>query len=301
MTRIGEAFKDATDKLRAAGIDSARLDARLLVAQAVGGAPTMVLSAREREMTAAQSAVLAASLRRRRAREPMAHILGEREFWSLPFKITAHTLIPRADSETLIAAALRDAPGDGAGIRILDIGVGSGCLLLTLLNAWPKAAGVGVDISAEALDVAAENTHRLGLDARAQFILKDAFIPGALAALGATALKFTHIVSNPPYIPDGDIAGLEPDVRDYEPLLALKGGRDGLDAYRAILDGVGDILAPTGKVYLEVGKGQHRDVIALADQRGLDVVGVDKDISSVERCVILHPRVRSRTAPIEGS
>lgn len=293
MTSIGEAFKDAADKLHAAGIDSARLDARLLVAQAVGGAPTVVLTVRERELTAAQSTVLAALVRRREAREPMAHILGEREFWSLTFKVTADTLIPRGDSETLIEAALRDVPDDGRGMRILDIGTGSGCLLLTLLHAWPGATGVGVDISAGALDVAVENARRLGLEGRAQFVLEDVFVPGALARLaGAPLPGFTLVVSNPPYIPDEDVAGLDPDVRDYEPHLALKGGLDGLDAYRAILAGIGDILATTGKVCLEVGKGQHRDVIALADQQGLDVVGVNRDISSVERCIILHPKVR---------
>lgn len=300
--RIAEAFKDATNRLRAAGIDSARLDARLLLARAVGGPTTVVLSAREETLSAAQESVFHDLLRRRLAFEPMAYILGEREFWSLPFKVTPDTLIPRGDSETLIEAVLNDgASWTHEDVRILDIGTGSGCLMLTLLDAWPHAVGLGLDISAGALAVATENARNLGLGGRAEFVLGDAFAPGALTRLtqeGAfrASPPFTCIVANPPYIPEAQIAMLDPDVRDYEPHAALNGGVDGLDAYRALLAQAKGVLRQDGALYLEVGEGQDRDVAILAREHGWDVSGVHNDIASVARCVVLHPRVKRRAS-----
>lgn len=267
-----------SERFAAAGIDSARLDARLLVAEALGVAPMKVATYPEMELTADQSARLEAMARRREAREPISHILGRRGFWTLDLAVTAATLDPRPDTEVLVEAVLDTIPDRRAPLRVLDFGTGSGCILLALLAELPQARGLGIDRSDAALAVARRNAEANGLAGRAEFRLGDwgSGVDG----------RFDVIVSNPPYIPDQDIAGLEPEVARYEPRTALAGGPDGLDCYRALAPDVARLLGDAGVVGVEVGEGQAEAVAALLREAGLAVTAVRRDLAGIERCVI---------------
>lgn len=283
---VDGAFQGAMKRFEDADIDSSRIDARLLLGFVLGGGAEQVLAQSGRDLTQIESRHLEDLVRRRAKREPISHILGTREFWSLPFKVTAATLTPRPDTETLIDAAL-DAVSQ-APRRVLDLGTGSGCILLALLSEWRGAQGLGMDASQEALDVAKENAASLGLDERAQFVLGDWTAPHWVRDLGARDLgaPFDVVVSNPPYILDGDVAKLDVDVRDFEPRGALVGGPDGLDAYRAIVDSVAEILAPSGLVIFEVGINQAEDVSNMLINKGFSVVERRRDLSGIERAVV---------------
>ena len=268
---VGAAVRDARYRLRNAGADSPGLDARLLVARAVdedGG-----FLPRERALKGEELDRLTALVARRARREPMSHILGEREFWSLPFKVTRDTLTPRPDSETVVEAAL----AGGQGRRLLDLGTGSGCLLLSLLSEWPGATGIGVDVSAGALIVARDNARLLGLEDRARFVAGDwgAGLSGC----------FDVIVVNPPYIAEGELDTLAPEVSAFEPRIALAGGGDGLDAYRSLAPQLPGLLSDDGRACLEVGQGQAPGVSAILESCTLRVLGVAKDLAGIERCV----------------
>lgn len=283
---VDGAFQDAMKRFEDAGIDSARIDARLLLGFVLGGGAEQVLAQSGRDLTQAESRHLEDLVRRRATREPISHILGTREFWSLPIKVTAATLTPRPDTETVIDAAL-DAVTQPPR-RVLDLGTGSGCILLALLSEWKDAQGLGMDASQEALDVAKENAASLGLDERAQFVLGDWTAPHWVRDLGTRNLgtPFDVVVSNPPYILDGDVAKLDVDVRDFEPRGALVGGPDGLDAYRAIVDSLPEILAPLGLVIFEVGINQAEDVSNILINKGFSVVERRRDLSGIERAVV---------------
>ena len=274
MTRplsVGAALSDARHRLAGAGADNPGLDARLLVERALDGAgPSLP---RERILKGEERERLAALVARRARREPMSQILGVREFWSLPFKVTEATLTPRPDSETVVEAALAHGPGK----RVLDLGTGTGCLLLALLREWPEAFGVGVDISAAALAIARHNARLLGLDGRALFVAGDWG-----TGLGGC---FDVIVANPPYIPDGDLGYLAPEVSAFEPRIALAGGGDGLDAFRALGADLPGLLSSDGRACLEVGQGQGPRVRGILEKRGLRVVGVARDLAGIERCL----------------
>ena len=210
----------------------------------------------------------------------MAHILGRREFWSLAFKVTADTLDPRPDSETLVQAVLDQVPDRSAALRLADFGTGTGCLLLALLHELPNATGVGVDVSAAALAVAAENADALGLAQRASFHRgnwDDGIDPG-----------FDIVLSNPPYIPSGDIAGLQPEVASFEPRLALDGGSDGLDAYRRLGPAAMRLLVPGGLAAFEIGLGQGDSVRRIMAAAGLRHIATARDLGAVERCVLFR-------------
>jgi release factor glutamine methyltransferase len=280
MTRLGDVLRLATDGLKAAGVVSARLDARLLLARALGVDGAWVFSHPDHVLQSAEAAAFDRLLARRRRREPMSHILGQREFWSMPFKVTADTLDPRPDSETVIEAILEQLPDRRAPLSVLDLGTGSGCLLLALLSELPSATGLGVDISPAALVVAGDNARALGLAGRARLQL------GEWGA-GLTG-PFDIIVANPPYIADGELAGLAPEVRCFEPRLALAGGPDGLAAYRALASQVARLLAssPPAIVAFEVGAGQAPAVSVLLQAAGLAAPTVRRDLGRVERCVI---------------
>ena len=209
------------------------------------------------------------------ARRPISQILGHREFWSLDFEVTEATLDPRPDSETLVAAVLERMASPA---RILDLGTGTGCLLLSLLHERPGAWGLGIDRSPAAAAVAARNARRLGLGARAAFAVSDWD-----SALSGT---FEAVVSNPPYIPDAEIEGLAPEVAWHEPRSALAGGVDGLDAYRRIARVLPSLLAPGGLAALEVGAGQAPDVARLLAAEGLVEIATAHDLASVERVVL---------------
>ncbi|MEJ0013855.1 MAG: peptide chain release factor N(5)-glutamine methyltransferase [Bauldia sp.] len=257
---------------------TAALDARLLVAHAMGVEREQVIF---RDQLEPEPGVpeTARELAARRARgEPIARILGEKEFYGLTFGLSPATLVPRPDTETLVDAVL-DFVDPASAATILDLGTGSGAILLSLLSQLPRATGVGVDIAADALETATANAHRLKLETRASFAV------GSWAERLTT--RFDVVVSNPPYIAHGEISGLPVDVRDFDPHIALDGGDDGLDAYRAILSDLDRMLAKGGAAFLEVGFGQAEAVGALAALRGFAIT-LRRDLAGVDRVAILE-------------
>ncbi|MDP1747908.1 MAG: peptide chain release factor N(5)-glutamine methyltransferase [Reyranella sp.] len=275
-------LRDAAVALTAAGIDNARFEARLLLAHAAGVTIEWLIA----HGGDAAPPVVAETLReftaRRVRREPMAYILGEREFWGLPFKVSPVVLVPRPDSETLIEAALALMPSRTAPWRIADLGVGSGCLLLTLLREFPNARGVGMDASAAALAVTQANAEALGVAARLRLVEADWRQPVWAERLGG---PFDLLVSNPPYIETAAIAGLMPDVARFEPHLALDGGPDGLVAYRAIAEAAAGLVVPGGQVLIEAGEGQAPEISALLLTAGLRPGHPWKDLGGIDRIV----------------
>jgi len=278
MSTCGQSLAALTERFKAAGIDSARLDARILVAHALGLEPMQVFTRPERELTPAEAEAIEALAQRRERREPVSHILGQREFWSLSFAVTADTLDPRPDTETLIQAVLDRIPNREAPVRLLDFGTGTGCILLTLLSELSKAKGIGVDQSVAALDVAKANARSLGLDTRA------VFMPGNWGA--DLHGSFDVIVSNPPYIPEAEVDGLEPEVARWEPRSALAGGADGLDCYRALIPDAARLLAPGGILALEFGQGQEQAVATILAAHGLKTEEQRSDLGGIIRCIV---------------
>jgi release factor glutamine methyltransferase len=276
MTTIQSALRDATDQLAAAGVEQARLDARLLLAKALGVTNSWLFNHADGPLL--DQSAFAALIERRRAREPMSLILGHREFWSLDFTVTRDTLAPRPDSETLIEAVLSELPDRTCPLSLLDLGTGTGCLLLSLLSELPAARGIGVDRDPKALVVAQGNGERLGFAGRVEFIRSDWW-----QNIGG---RHDVIVSNPPYIPSGEIGRLDPEVAAFEPLGALDGGADGLDAYRFLVSGAADFLAQDGIIAFEVGAGQAADVAALLTGAGFSVRNIRRDLAGIERCVV---------------
>jgi release factor glutamine methyltransferase len=276
-TTIDEALRSAAAALTAAGIDDARLEARWLLAHALGKPHNAVLD-RAAEFDPAHFNTL---LARRLAREPLAFIVGHTGFWTLDLEVSPATLIPRADSETLIEAAL-DQFGATGPKRIVDLGTGTGCLLLAALVEFPGAFGIGVDLSPDAAALAARNARGNGLADRA------AFLAGSWA--DALAGQFDLVLSNPPYIPARDIAGLMPEVARHEPARALDGGADGLDAYRAIIAELPRLLAPDGVAIFEIGVGQEADVVTIAGRFGLARVACRADLGGIGRALVLRSK-----------
>jgi release factor glutamine methyltransferase len=263
-----------------AQIESAEADARLLIGEALRlGRAQLTLQA-DRLLEAREINVISALAARRLRREPVARILGRKEFWSLELQVTPAVLVPRPETETLIETALDAATTRGLrleNLRLLDIGTGSGALLIALLKELPNATGVGTDISTEALDVARGNAARHDLDARCRFLASD--------VADGLEEKFDFILSNPPYIASGEIASLMPEVRDYDPKPALDGGNDGLDLYRRIAASALPILAPGGRLIVELGAGQELAVSALFTKAGLAVIGARKDLAGIARAL----------------
>ena len=281
MSDVGHLLRALAGRFAAAGIDSARLDARLLVAEALGVAPGWLLTHGELEPTAAQRATIERMAARREEREPVSRILGRRGFWTLDLRVTADTLDPRPDTETLVRGVLERLPDRLAPLRLLDLGTGSGCILLALLSELPNARGLGLDASAAALEVAADNAARTGLAGRAMFRLGD-WGEGV-------AGPFDVVVSNPPYIPDGEIDALAPEVARHEPRSALAGGADGLDCYRVLAPQVARLLGAGGLAGFEVGAGQAEAVAALLAAAGLRDPRVVADLAGIGRCVFASP------------
>jgi len=278
---VKTARRSLAERMQRSSIETPELDARLLVGAVLDLDLTGLVTQASRCLTATEAIQLEAFAQRRIAGEPVARILGVKEFWGLPLQLSADTLVPRPDTETVVEAALDIVRSDGANtqpLRIADIGTGSGAILLALLHELPNAWGVGIDISFDALQTARANAARFELAQRATFVLSD-----YLAALTG---PFDLIVSNPPYIRSADIAGLAPDVRDHDPRRALDGGADGLDAYRAIARQANARLAPGGTLVLEVGQHQSADVEALLVAAGLRLPGPTRaDLGGIPRAV----------------
>jgi release factor glutamine methyltransferase len=250
------------------GLATPELDARLLVAHALGLDHAALAAQAMRTLTADEAAVIAALAARRRAREPVARIIGVKEFWGLNFKLNSATLVPRPETETVVEAVLEAVDrgqARGSALRIADLGTGSGALLLALLSELPMARGFGTDISREALVCASDNAVALGLAGRASFV----------ACNYGAALEgpFDIVVSNPPYVARDAIASLAPEVRVFDPPLALDGGPDGLDAYRAVTATARHLLSPDGVLVLELGIGQLGAVESLLAAAGLVAIG----------------------------
>lgn len=278
---VGEAVQVGASRLRAAGIEAPRREAWLLMGHAAERPRVALLVASQDEVAPPLRARFEELIGRRAAREPIAYILGEKEFWSLSFEVSPAVLIPRPDSETLVEAALERLPADGAA-PVLDLGTGSGCLLLSVLAERPQAFGVGVDRSEAAIRLARRNADRLGLLDRSAFLLGDWG-----SALTGT---FDLIVCNPPYIAAGEMAGLARDVVGYEPHAALVAGPDGLLAYAELVPALRRLLRAGGALCLEVGQGQAARVGGLLAAAGLAVEVVKRDLAGVERCLIARKK-----------
>ncbi|MGX7709096.1 peptide chain release factor N(5)-glutamine methyltransferase [Methylobacterium sp. Gmos1] len=276
-TRIAARAR-AADALAARGIETAALDSRILVEEALGVTATDLALRGDVPVGEEGAGRLDAFLARRAAGEPVARIIGAWEFWGLPFGLSPETLVPRPDTETLVEAALALKP-EGPH-RIADLGTGSGCILVALLTEWPRAFGLGLDRSTGALRTARANAARNGVAERAAFAAGDWAAP--------LAGPFDLVVANPPYIASAVIAGLSGEVRDHDPRLALDGGPDGLDAYRAILAEVPRILAPGGHLLVEIGYDQEESLRRLAAAHDL--------AAEVRRDLAGHPRVVAMTA-----
>ncbi len=276
---IVDALRAAAASLTAAGIEESRREARILLAHALSTDQAGLLRRGDGVLTPNEAAGFGQLIARRAARVPAAILLGHREFWSLDFLVTPDTLIPRPESELIIeiAAAVH---ADQAMRHILDLGTGTGCLLLSALTECAGAWGVGVDRSPPAAALARRNAERLGLAGRA------AIMAGHWAE--AITGRFDLLLCNPPYIPAADIAGLMPEVALHEPPLALAGGADGLDPYRLLFPDLHRLLAPGGTAIFEFGVGQARPLLDLARHAGLFIQGVRADLGGHDRVMILR-------------
>ena len=275
---LSDALRLATAQLAAAGIEEPRREARLLLSHATGLDGAGLLRYLPSSMPATDYEAMVA---RREAREPLALILGHQPFWTLDLVVTRATLIPRADSETLIESALDAFPGQGPA-RVLDLGTGTGCLLLAALSEFPQAWGLGIDRSEYAAQLAWYNAHRCGLAERTAIVCADWASP--------LAGRFDLILSNPPYIETETIPTLMPEVAWYEPGLALDGGRDGLAAYRVLMASLPALLAPGGIAILELGAGQAEPVAELARLAGLRPGAPRADLAGIPRALPIRAR-----------
>lgn len=277
---VSDTIREAARRLDGVGIENASAEARLLLGHVLGQPREAMLVRRDEPLDERVIDAVATLVERRARHEPMSHILGQREFWGLPLSVGPVCLDPRPDSETLIEAALSRISDRATPLSVLDLGTGSGCLLLALLSELPRATGTGVDLSEEALAVARRNAAALGLQDRAAFAQGD----WGTAVAGR---RFDIVLCNPPYIRTSDIDGLQPEVALFEPRLALDGGVEGLDCYRRLAPQLGALLAPAGIAVVEIGKGQHVDVTDLFAAAGLTCLEVRRDLGGVDRCLTL--------------
>ena len=276
-TTLVKAWTAARDRLREAQVDSPVIDARLLVEAAAGVTRLDLITDPYRALSEDQAAVLEDYVARRSRREPVSHILGRKGFWKIMVQVNAKVLTPRPETEVIVDHALR-AFAERESFTVLDLGIGSGAILLAILAERPAARGLGIDVSEDALAVARENAANLGLASRVALMRGD-----WTAGLGASG--FDLVVANPPYIPSADLSALEPEVRDHEPRVALDGGEDGLRDYRVLAPEVLRVLKPGGLFLLEIGADQGDQVAALLHAAGAQAVGVLKDLSNRDRVV----------------
>ncbi len=282
---IEELLRWATDDFRARGIDSPRLDAELLLGRATGRTRIQLIIEAKHELEAPQLAAFRDLVKRRRAREPIAYILGSREFYGHAFRVDRRVLVPRPDTEALVETALLRTRHVSLAMRALDLCTGSGCVAISLALERPTSLGMATDLSDDALAVARDNALRLGA-------YRVAFGQGDLYAAVPPACRFDVVTANPPYIATGDLPAIMPDVRDFEPRLALLGGDDGLAIVKRVVAGARAVLVPHGVLAVEVGAGQAGATAALFEGAGYEDVEVKRDYARIERVVsgVLRPR-----------
>lgn len=278
--RLDQAIAHWASRFRQIEIETAKLDARLIVQHALGLSDMDMLVQFDRKLTEQDLALVSKLGERRLKREPVAHLLGYREFWGLNFAVSPDVLVPRADSETLVEAILDDIKDHQAPLRFLDIGTGSGCLLLALLSELPNAVGIGVDMSASALNMAARNAQNLGLSGRSLFVRCD--------FASAFSGSFDVVLSNPPYLAEEEFSALDADVADYDPYSALVSGPSGLEAYEKILEQVGSWSPPLPSVYFEIGYRQGEALKALALHIDASRVEIKQDLGNRDRVVTVR-------------
>ena len=274
---LGQLLDDSINRFKAVGIQSARLDARLLIELVLGWNAGQVIGNLDHVPTSSQCNELEAIVLRRLGHEPIALILGYKEFWSLDFFVTKDVLIPRPDSETIVEAVLKNNVIETRNLLILDLGTGTGCLLLSLLSELPKAQGIGVDVSPQAIKVAQKNARNLGINGRSIFQCSDwdSEVEGL----------FDIVISNPPYISEGDYFKLDREITGFEPKLALLGGADGLSCYRNLSAAIVRKLAFGGRAFIEIASSQLESVGAVLSQEGLEVCEVHKDLAGHFRVI----------------
>lgn len=285
MTTYGAALAEARAALASSGIESAALDARLLLADASGFDIAALIARSGDTLPTLAREGFENHLKRRRLGEPVARILGEAEFWGLRLQLNSDTLVPRPETETLIEAVLAEARQNfPSALRICDLGTGSGAIAIALLSELSEARAVVTEISEGALSMAMLNAERHGLRSRMAFHLAD-------FASETEEGPFDIVVSNPPYIRSGEIAGLQREVREHDPRRALDGGADGLGAYRAILGKMGELLAKDGLVALEIGYDQGSAVADLCRGAGLVDTRIKEDLGGRDRVVLARARI----------
>ena len=283
MSTAGELLRKGAAALAQTGIEGARAEARLLLEAATGTSRTALLVGAADTVSDECRARYCRLLARRVAREPMAYVLGRKEFRSRDFAVGTGVLVPRADTETLIEAAEKAFPDPARPLRLLDVGVGSGCLVLTLLARYPHALAVATDLSAAALGCARRNAAAMQAADRLLLVRTD-----VVRGVGG---PFDLVVSNPPYIPTAEIERLEPEVRQWEPRGALDGGHDGLAVFRTLLPQLPGLLASGGMAIVEIGKGQDPAIAVIARAVGLAAMP-HRDLAGIVRCLELAPRER---------
>ncbi len=279
-TYLKTAWKNAATRLRKAEIKTPLLDSRLLLQNVLKITYEQLLIMATRELTDEEIQKFGELILRRLKREPVAKILEEKEFWGVKFKTTIDTLDPRPETETLIEALTQLYKEKDRPLKILDLGTGTGCIIISLLKEYPNATGVAVDKSLPALQIARENAERNNISDRCDFVQSDWF--------SNVSDKYDIIVSNPPYIKSGSIQHLAEEISLYEPKLALEGGDDGLDAYRKIISEADNFLVPHGKCFFEIGKWQEEPVVDIIHKQGLQVSEVWEDLAGIPRLVIFH-------------
>jgi release factor glutamine methyltransferase len=278
MSSVAEALKRGAARLSQAGLESARLDARVLMAHVLGLPSNEVALSREALMPE-RLAEFEALIARRAGHEPVAYLTDEKEFYGLTFDVGAGALVPRPESEILIEEAFREFPDRDAALAVLDLGTGTGCLLLSFLTAYPKARGLGIDSSAEALDWAARNVRRHGLEARAELARSDwNELP---------AHEYEVVLANPPYVATPDLDAAKGQSLASEPRAALDGGPDGLDAYRALALLLPRLLSPAGRAFLEIGLGQGPSIVKILELQGLSILRIANDLADIPRCLVV--------------
>ena len=279
---VKEALLLGIAKLKENRTESYLLDARVLLELSLNTSHEEIAKNPNKKITDKEKGKYLSLLDRRVKGEPISHIIGKRYFWNSEFKINKNVLDPRPDSEALIESVIQKYPDKKAKLDILELGIGSGCLIITLLKEYKNSTGTGVDISKEALEISAINSKNLGVDNRLNLVQSNWF--------ENISKKFDVIISNPPYIPSKQIKTLQTEVKDFEPMLALDGGEDGLDCYREIAGKADNFLKDKGCIFLEVGQNQYKDVIELFTKSGFSLEFYKKDLANIERIVCLKKK-----------